>query len=79
MIGRADLGVRISGSGDRGVRPEGHLRKRLPIPSVKRDSNSFADPYPKGWCKLAGQLQAEAELETNGRCVARGQPYGGEQ
>jgi hypothetical protein len=34
--------------------------------------------YPKGWCKLAGQPQTEAELEATGRCVARGQPYGGE-
>ena len=34
--------------------------------------------YPKGCCKLAGEPQTEAELEAIRRCVARGQPYGGE-
>jgi hypothetical protein len=29
--------------------------------------------------KLVNQPQTEAELEATGRCVARGQPYGGEQ
>jgi putative transposase len=33
---------------------------------------------PKGWCKLVNQPQTEAELEAIRRCVARGQPYGGE-
>ncbi len=35
-------------------------------------------PYPKGWCKLVNQPQTEAEVEAIRRCVARGQPYGGE-
>ena len=34
---------------------------------------------PKGWCMLFNQPQTEAELEAPGRCVARREPYGGEQ
>ncbi len=36
-------------------------------------------PYPRGWCKLVNDPPTEAELEAIRRCVARGQPYGGEE
>jgi putative transposase len=35
-------------------------------------------PYPRGWAKLVNEPQTEAEVEAIRRCVARGQPYGGE-
>jgi len=34
--------------------------------------------YPKDWCKLVNEPQTEAEVDAIRRCVARGQPYGGE-
>jgi putative transposase len=34
--------------------------------------------YPRGWCKLVNEPQTEAEVDAIRRCVARGQPYGGE-
>ena len=45
---------------------------------IRRDSERPM-AYPKGGCKLAGEPQAEAQLEAIRRGVARGQPYGGEQ
>ena len=35
-------------------------------------------PYPRQWRELVNAAQTEAELEAIRRCVARGQPYGGE-
>lgn len=33
---------------------------------------------PKDWCTLVNEPQTAAELEAIRRCVARGQPYGGQ-
>ena len=32
--------------------------------------------YPRNWCKLVNEPQAEAEVDAIRRCVSRGQPYG---
>ena len=44
---------------------------------TRRDAASTV-PYPRGWCKLVNEPQTESEVEAIRRCVARGQPYGGE-
>jgi len=45
----------------------------------KRLLSAWPVPYPRGWCKLVNQPQTEAEVDAIRRCVARGQPYGGEE
>ena len=45
----------------------------------KRLLSAWPVPYPRGWCKLVNKPQTEAEVDAIRRCVARGQPYGGEE
>ncbi len=47
-------------------------------PEQKQLLSAWPVPYPRGWCKLVNEPQTEAEVEAIRRCVARGQPYGGE-
>ena len=54
-------------------------RRTLGTPEQKQLLSDWPVAYPKGWCKLVNEPQTEAELEAIRRCVARGQPYGGEQ
>ena len=54
-------------------------RRTSDTPEQKQLLSDWPVAYPKGWCKLVNEPQTEAELEAIRRCVARGQPYGGEQ
>jgi putative transposase len=54
-------------------------RRTSGTPEQKQLLSDWPVAYPKGWCKLVNEPQTEAELEAIRRCLARGQPYGGEQ
>jgi putative transposase len=47
-------------------------------PDQQRLLSAWPVPYPKDWCKFVNKPQTEAEVEAIRRCVARGQPYGGQ-
>src|SRR3972149_1474817 len=54
-------------------------RRTSGTPEQKQLLSDWPGAYPQGWGKLVHAPQTEAELEAIRRCVARGQPYGGEQ
>ncbi len=53
-------------------------RRTSGTPEQKQLLSAWPVPHPRGWCKFVNQPQTEAEVEAIRRCVARGQPYGGE-
>jgi len=54
-------------------------RRTSGTPEEKQLLGTWPVLYPRGWCKLVNEPQTEAELDAIRRCVARGQPYGGEK
>ena len=53
-------------------------RRSSGTPEQKQLLSAWPVAYPRGWCKLVNEPQTEAEVDAIRRCVARGQPYGGE-
>jgi putative transposase len=53
-------------------------RRSSGTPEEKQLLGTWPVLYPRGWRKLVNEPQTEAELDAIRRCVARGQPYGGE-
>jgi putative transposase len=53
-------------------------RRLVGTPNQRQLLSQWPEPYPKDWCKIVNEPQTEAELEAIRRCVARGQPYGGD-
>lgn len=53
-------------------------RRMSGTPEQNQLLSAWPVPYPRDWCKLVNEPQTEAEVEAIRRCVARGQPYGGE-
>jgi len=53
-------------------------RRSSGTPEQKQLLSDWPVAYPKDWCKLVNEPQTEAEVDAIRRCVARGQPYGGE-
>jgi putative transposase len=47
-------------------------------PDQQKLLSAWPVAYPRDWCRLVNEPQTEAEVEAIRRCVARGQPYGGE-
>ena len=53
-------------------------RRTSGTPEDKQLLSEWPVPYPRSWCRLVNEPQTEAEVDAIRRCVARGQPYGGE-
>jgi putative transposase len=53
-------------------------RRSSGTPEQKQLLSDWPVPYPRGWRKLVNEPQTEAEVYAIRRCLARGQPYGGE-
>ena len=53
-------------------------RRTSGTPEQKKLLGDWPVTYPKGWCTFVNEPQTEAEVDAIRRCVARGQPYGGE-
>ena len=53
-------------------------RRSSGTPEQKQLLSAWPVAYPKGWDKFVNEPQTEAEVDAIRRCVARGQPYGGE-
>jgi len=47
-------------------------------PNQQQLLSDWPVPFPNDWCEFVNQPQTEAEVDAIRRCVARGQPYGGE-
>ncbi len=53
-------------------------RRTSGTPAQRQLLSDWPVPYPKRWSELVNAPQTEAEVDAIRRCVARGQPYGGE-
>ena len=53
-------------------------RRTSGTPEQKQLLSDWPVPYPRSWCKTVNGPQTEAALGVIRRCVARGQPYGGD-
>jgi putative transposase len=53
-------------------------RRTFGSPNQQRLLSPWPVPCPDDWRKLVNKPQTEAEVQAIRRCVARGQPYGGE-
>ena len=53
-------------------------RRSSGTPEQKQLLSVWPVPYPKGWRQFVNEAQTQAEVDAIRRCLARGQPYGGE-
>ena len=82
--GVAPAGSNRSGSGGNDqpkgpVNTQGHTYTTAPLLDSTVFSHRWPRPIPADWVERVNKPETEAELEAIRRCIARGQPFGGDK